>query len=149
MARYTAAKHRPNYTFDAALQLKDAYLVAASAAAQVSSANRIVDMGEGNFQANVVVDVSAIEIASGDERYDLIIQGSSSPTFASAYVDLATYPLGAAAAIPGDQASATGRYVFPFSNEYNNTRYRYIRLYVVVAGTVATGINFTAYLAKI
>lgn len=148
--RYTAAKHRPNFTFDASLQLKDAYLVASSAAAQVASANKIVDVGEGTVDGRVVIDVTAIEIASNDERYDIILQGSTSSTFASVFVDLATLPLGALEVIPGDQDSAIGRYILPFTNEYNNTRYRYLRIYVVVAGSIAGGggINFTAYIAK-
>jgi hypothetical protein len=147
----TSAKSRPSATFDAALQLKDAYLVAASAAAQVASANKILDLGTGNLRADVIVDVTAIEIASNDERYDLVIQGSSSATFASDIVDLATYPLGALEVLPGDVDSTTGRYRFSFTNEANNIRYRYIRLYIVVAGAIAGGggINFTAYLAKL
>jgi hypothetical protein len=148
--RYTAAKHRPSHTFDAALQLKDAYLVETSAAAQVASANKIVDIGEGNVDAKVVVDVTAIEIASNDERYDIILQGSTSATFASVIQDLATFSLGAHEVLAGDVDSTTGRYVFGFTNEANNVRYRYVRLFTVISGAIAGGggINFTAYIAK-
>ena len=148
MPRYTAAKHRPHRTFDALLQLKDAGLVAASAAAQVSSADKIINVGTGRFNGIVEVDVSAIEIASNDERYDIIVQGSTSATFASVIEDLAQIQLGALEATDGDQDSLVGRYQIPFCNEFNNVYYPYVRLYTKVAGTIATGINYTAYIAK-
>jgi hypothetical protein len=154
MSRYTSAKSRPNYTFDAELEFKDAGLVAADGAATVDSAARVVDVGGGRFNADMVIDVSAIEIASGDERYTILIQGSSSPTFASDVVNLAALPLGDASTIAtafggsgGDVDDAIGRFVLPFTNERNNVIYRYLRIFVDAAGSIATGINFTAFAA--
>ncbi len=40
-------------------------------------------------EGNMVVDVSAIEIADNDEVYKISLQGSNSATFASGIVDLA------------------------------------------------------------
>jgi hypothetical protein len=145
--RYTSAKHRPSFTFDANLQFKDAGLVAADAAAQVGGSARIVDLGEGLFEGDMVIDVTAIEIASNDERYDICIQLSDSASFASGIVEACVLPLGAHEVLPGDTDSTTGRYVLPFRNEVNGTWYRYGRIYVDVTGTIATGINFTAYAA--
>jgi hypothetical protein len=62
--------------------------------------------------------------------------------------DLAVLILGAAEVIGGDVDSSTGRYQVPFRNERNGTKYRYLRVYTDVSGTIATGINFTAYLGK-
>lgn len=144
--RYTAAKHRPNYTFDALLQFKDAGLVAADAAAQVSGSAKVVDVGNGLFSGDMVIDVSAIEIASGDESYEIQVQFSSSATFASDIVQGPSLKLGAAATLIGtDVPSATGRFILPFRNEQNGVWYRYARLYTNVTGTIATGINYTAF----
>jgi len=42
-----------------------------------------------------------------------------------------------------------GRYTLPFSNEDNGTFYRYVRVYTVVGGTIASGINYTAWCVPI
>lgn len=146
--RYTSAKHRPSYTFDANLEFKDAGLIAADDAAQVDSADKIVDLGEGLFEGDMVIDVTAIEIASNTERYDICVQLSDSSTFASGIVDACVLPLGANEVLAGDTDSTTGRYILPFRNEVNGTWYRYARIYVDVTGDIATGINFSAFAAK-
>lgn len=152
---FTAAKHRASFTFDADLEMKDAGLIAADAAWGVGGSAKVLDVGTGRFCGKAVIDVSAMEIASGDERYTFIIQGSSSPTFASDIVILAALPVGDGSTIGTafggsgvDVDDATGRYVLPFTNERNNIYYRYIRGWTDVAGTIATGINFTAFVAK-
>ena len=53
MSRYTSAKHRPSYTFDAEMQLKDAGLVAADAAAQVDGSAKVLDLGNGLVEGDV------------------------------------------------------------------------------------------------
>lgn len=142
-------KTRRRLIFDAETELKDAYLVAASAAAQVDSADKIIDMGQGVWRAELQVDVSAIEIASNDERYDIIAQLSSKSDFADTIVAAAQLQLGANEVLNGDQDSLIGRYKLIFDNEYNGTYYRHLRLYTLVAGTIATGINYTAFASKI
>lgn len=153
--RYTSAKSRQAYTFDAELEMKDAELVAADAAWTVDSAAAVIDVGTGRVDGKVIVDVSALEIATGDERYSLIIQGSNSATFASGIVILACLPVGDGSTIGTafggsgvDTDDSTGRYEIAFSNERNNSYYRYIRGWTDVAGTIATGINFSAYMVK-
>jgi len=147
-------KSRPDYTYDALLALKDAGLLAASAAWQVASANRILDIGTGYFRGDCVIDVTAIEIATGDERYTMVIQGSTSPTFASGIANLAELTIGDGSAIGTAQGTSgvdvddtTGRYVLPFTNERNGVYYPYIRGRVFIAGTIATGINFQAWIS--
>lgn len=150
-------------TFDAELELKDAGLVASSAAATVDSAAKIVDLQDGasagfkfsstNEEAaevwgDLVIDASAVEVASGDEVYTIILEGSNSATFASGIVPLAMTQLGDQAALLGaaDTDSDAGRYIVPFTNVRDGVAYRYVRLYTVVAGTIATGINYSAYI---
>jgi len=151
---YTAAKSRPNFTYDNKLLMKDAGLIAADAAWLVSSAAKVLDIGSGYFCGKAVFDITALEIASGDERYNLIIQGSSSATFASDIVILAMLPVGDGSTIGTafgssgvDVDDLAGRYVLPFTNERNNIYYRYIRGFTDVTGSIATGINFTAFVA--
>ena len=152
---YTAAKHRPSYTFDVDLEMKGAGVIAADAAWLVGGSARVLDVGTGRFCGTCVIDVSEIEIASGDERYDLLIQGSNSATFASDIAILAALPvgdgttIGAAFAGSGvDVDDTAGRYMIRFCNERNNIYYRYIRGFTVVTGAIATGIGFTAFVAK-
>ena len=70
-------------TFDADLELKDAGLVASSAAAQVDSAAQVVDLGAGLVEGDIVIDITACEVASGNEVYNIGAQISSSSSFAS------------------------------------------------------------------
>lgn len=155
--------HPGRFTFDAALELKDAGLVAASGAAQVDSAAKVLDLGSagpttltsgaGLLMATAVIDVTALEIASNDEIYDIIVQLSNNATFAvdTDIVDRCSLTLAAAEVQRSDANadSAVGRYLLHFDNWYNDTLYRYMRLYTVVGGTVATGINYSAFVGKL
>lgn len=130
------------YTYDTLLNLQDAGLVAASA-----NGDYILDLGAGLFDGNLVVDVSAVEVASGDEIYDIHFEGSNVAAMTSGSVDLGQLAMGNAPD-PADADTGTGRFTIPVRNEQNGTLYRYVRLRIIVAGTVATGINFQAFLAK-
>lgn len=135
------------YTFDALTQLKDAGAITSSAAAQVASANKILDMGAGRFDGTVVIDVSAIDISSTNEIYDIVIQGSNSASFASGIENLAQMNLAATAARDGGaQNSTVGRYEIGVTNEQADVVYRYVRAYTVCAGTTPS-INYTAFLS--
>jgi hypothetical protein len=142
-------KFRPHGHFDADLEFKDAGLVAASAAAQVDSADKIVNVGTGYFLGLMEIDISAIEIDTNDERYDIIVQGSTSSSFADTIVPLAQIQVGANEVLDGDVDSSPGKYQIPFTNERDGVYYPYLRLYTKVAGTITTGINYTAYARKV
>lgn len=129
-------------TYDHATLLKAAGLVAASAAGSV-----ILDLGDGLMAADLVIDISAMEVASNDEIYTIVLEGSSVADMTSASVSLAEKQFGNVPA-PADADTAVGRHVVPVRNELNGTLYRYVRLHTVVAGAVATGINYSAFLAK-
>lgn len=136
------------YNFDAEMEFKDAGLVAASAAAQVDSADQIIDVGVGRFEGVMVIDVTACEIASNDELYTVTVQGSSSATFASDIQNLAMIDFGATEVRKGGGIdTSVGRYELPFCNEQDDIKYRYLRLYTTVAGSIATGINYSAFAA--
>jgi hypothetical protein len=146
-------KARPQGTFDADLEFKDAGLVASSAAAQVDSENQIVDLGTGLFRGMMIIDVSALEIASDDEIYDIVLQLSSDSDFGTAgnIVEAAQLNLSAKEVkrTDCDADDSTGRYKLYFDNEHDGTYYQYARLYTAVSGTVATGINYSAYCVPI
>lgn len=130
------------YTFDADLELKAAGLLAASADGD------ILDLGAGIVDGFLVVDLSACEVASGDERYTVSLEGSNVAAMSSGSVCLAKKVFGNLV-VPMDAAlSASGRYVIPFRNEEGGSTFRYVRLSTLIAGTVATGINFSAFIAK-
>ena len=135
------------HTYDTETDLKAAGLVAASAAGSI-----IVDLGTGEARGDLVLEVSALEIASNDESYTIVLQGSPDAAFGTAgnIQDLVSVNLAAkeVKATDSDKDDATGRVIVPFSNRFNGTNYRYVRIYTVVAGTVATGINYVAYLSK-
>lgn len=144
------------YAIDTELKLQDAGLVAASAAG-----TNILDLGAGTVDTatagytdgNVFLNVTALEVASGDEFYTIHYQLSNDADFGT---DTNIHE-GGSIAIGADGARSTdanaaddavGIYLLPFINERAGTLYRYLRLYIVVAGTIATGINFEAYLVK-
>jgi len=129
-------------TYDHATLLKAAGLVAASAAGSV-----ILDLGDGLMEADLIIDISAIEVASNDEIYTVTLEGSSVEAMTSLSVTLAEKQFGNVPA-PADADTATGRHVIPVRNELNGTLYRYVRIHTTVAGTIATGINYSAFLAK-
>lgn len=129
-------------TYDHATLLKAAGLVAATAAGSV-----ILDLGDGYMEADLIIDISALEVATGDEIYTVSLEGSSVAAMTSASVTLASAVYGNNPA-PADADTAVGRHMVPVTNELNGTLYRYVRIHTTVAGTIATGINYTAFLAK-
>lgn len=136
-------------TFDFDMRLKDAGLVAASAAAQIGGAARVIDIGAGRVDARVIVDISAVEVATGDEKYVIIVQGSSSATFATDVWNFASVPLGdSTTSLETVDTLAGRRQEIAFCNEVNGTTYRYVRLYTQVVGTIATGINYVAHMVQ-
>ena len=145
------ARNQKDFTFDYALQLKDAGLVAADAAAEVGAVAKILNLGNARFDGRVIVDISAIEVAGGDELYCIQTQFSSSSTFASVIVSGPALNVGNQSLIAGGTQSAdtvVGRYELPFCNELNGTTYPYMRLYTDFTGAIATGINYTAFVVQ-
>jgi len=124
--------------FDYGYELKDAGLVAASAAGQVSSVDRIIDVGAGLVEGKLILDITALEIASNNEEYEIYLQGSSSASFAGTITALASMKLGANEVLDGDVDSLIGRYQVPFRTEKNGTNYRYLREYCACAGTISS-----------
>lgn len=145
-------------TLDANLQLKDAGLIAATAVTTVGGSAVTIDLGSAKFQkGRVIVDVSACEVATGDEAYRIQLQGSETSNFSTAY-ELATRILGDSSVSGQAIDTAVGsRHVLYFDNVAHTSAsvtggepkpMRYLRLRTVVSGTIATGINYTAWMVK-
>lgn len=130
------------YTYDTALSAKAAGLIAASADGS------IIDLGAGLVDGFLVIDLTACEIASGDERYTVSLEGSNVAAMDSGSVCLAKKVFGNLVVPMDASLSTAGRYVIPFRNEEGGSTFRYVRLSTLIAGTIATGINFSAFLAK-
>jgi len=137
------AEQKRGGTYDNDLLLKSAGLIAASAAVAT-----IVDLGAHRFDGRVIIDATAVEVDTGDEVYDVVAEFSSSATFASTIVRGPSMRLGDTTAMGGGQDTDNGaaRYELAFTNEIGGTVYQYMRLYTVVAGTIATGVNYSAFI---
>lgn len=134
-------------TLDTLLYLKDAGAVTSSAAAQVGGADKILDVGTGYMEGDIIVDVTAIDVVSADEKYEIELQLSNSATFASGIVIPTVLKLGDSSVNNASADSVVGRYKMDFTNEYGGTLYRYARLYHRIAGTTPS-INYSAYVGK-
>jgi hypothetical protein len=141
--------NQKGFTFDAQHLCKDAGAVTSSAAAQVGGSNRIIDLGDAaRVDARAIVDVSAIDVSSGDEAYTIEVQVSSSATFASDIAVAGIARLGhSSVSFESASTAAPHRREIAFTNEINGTLRRYLRVFHRIAGTTPS-INYTAALAR-
>lgn len=147
-----------SYSFDVNLQLSDnAAAYTTDGYTQVNGADAVLDLGgnqsvtpaqQARMHAMCVIDVTAIDIASGDEVYRLKILGCNSSAFSSNVVSLAEITLGdGSTLVPNTQKdSVVGRYELPFVTEQANTKFQYVKMYVDVNGS-STSISFSAFVA--
>jgi hypothetical protein len=132
--------------YDDALSLKDAGLVCTSATEE--NGTTILDLGAGFVEGDLVIDLVAIETGNADEKFKISLEGSNVAAMTSGSVCLASKCFGALVT-PMDAALTTvGRYIIPFRNEEGGTLYRYVRYQITGTGTIGTGINFAAFIAK-
>lgn len=145
---YTSAKSRPTYTFDALLEMKDSYATTASAAAQVDSAAKVLDLGTGFWSGDLVIDVTAAAVDGGDEAYKIGIELSTDSGFSSGTeYEAASLLIGDAAVTAGDVDTTVGRYVLPFHNRaIDGTTVRYARIYTTHIGSTSS-ITYSAFAA--
>ena len=131
--------------YDTQLILKDAGAVTASGYGTVASVARTLSLGSGVVKGRLVVDVSAIEVASADELYGIYLLGQDAD---GNETSLAVLELGAAAVVQGDVCSLVGRYEVPFFTSKRGTIYETLRVRHVISGSISTGINYTARLEE-
>ena len=134
-------------TLDASLILKDAGAVTADGAGTVDGNPRVVNVGTGLLKAAWVNDISTLDLAGGDEVYDIILQGSTDPTFATNVSVLARIRAGAGI---GEDSFGIGRVSRLFTNTAEDGEVLpYLRVYSdVTAGAGGASINFQSYIMQ-
>lgn len=159
------------YSFDANTLLSDnsaAYTV--TGFAQALGADGLVDLGgnqgsvitlpsiadvstitpqQPRIDAYLVVDVTAIDVSSGNETYKLLLLVSNDPGFGAGAVEQAAgVMLGKGASRDGINMkdSVTGRIELGFTNQIEGNIYQYAKLYLVIGGTTPS-INLAAFIA--
>ena len=143
---------RTQQTIDTQTQLQDSAAISTSQTGEIATVAQILDLGGGGqnnaplVYFDVVLDVSAIDATTGDELYEIILEGSTSSSFASGIEEVGRLHLGGATGLNGGQdvVSAAGRYVIACCNERNGNTYRYLRINFVLSGT-SPSITTTAY----
>lgn len=125
-----------NYPYDANLVLHDGTAITSDGAGSVA----YFDVGgQYRFPAVAVAVVTAIDAASTDETYDLIIEGSNATNF-STKQQLGSMTI-------SRSITAPQRFTIPFDNEQGGTTYQYVRAYFDVGGT-SPSISANVYLAQ-
>jgi hypothetical protein len=145
--------NRKTRTYDHALLLHDGAALSASAAGNVATVARILDLGAGLVEGDIIIDVSAMDVNNTDEMITVCAQISDSATFASAIYEACNLRLGYAttlgtASTGCDVDRTTGRFILPFRNEIEGgVQKRYLRLYFMETGTTTT-FDCVAWLSK-
>lgn len=159
------------YSFDANTVLSDnAAAYTATGYAQAYGADGVVDLGgnqgvtitlpsiddvssitpqQARIDAMLVVDVTAIDIASGNETYKIMLLVSNDPNFAAGnVVQAAGVMVGKGASLDGINMkdSVTGRYELGFTNNIAGSIYQFAKLYLVLAGATPS-INISSFIA--
>ncbi len=120
--------------------------------------DKYIDTGGGRTRGDVVYNVYAVggsSLATG-ALITLRLQGSKNSSFTTG-VDLVINEIGRANLLTGNSSLATapglmtGRYIVPFTNDFDDTVYRYLRHYITVACTITTNRNvqYDCYLSDI
>lgn len=147
-----------NVALDGGLRLKSAGLVASDASGTgLSGGVAYVDLtGGANVYAKfaVVIDWTECEVASGDEVYDIQVFGCAATNFTTDFL-LTSRKFGdSSVTFQAVDTPPVGRAILFCDNSAHVSAsdgnaielMRYIRLTVDVGGTIATGMNFTAYI---
>ena len=134
------------YTYDEALKIR----ADGAAITSTETGSIILDLGPGLVEGYLVLDITALDVTTGDEAYSFMLEGSPDAAFGTAGNIRVVSELrvgGATFTAPNGAADAVGRFVIPFRNERNGTIYRYARLYTLLAGT-SPSVDFSGFLAK-
>lgn len=142
-------------TYDHSMRLKDAALHASgTTVGQVDGSNASVYIGAAHFRGDCVIDVTACEVGNGDELYKIQVIGATDSGWAASHV-LGEITLGDSSVIPNAVDKTTGRFILPFHNaiplaagDTFPTYCSYLRIRTIGSGTIASGINYKAYVAK-
>ncbi|TBY41592.1 hypothetical protein [Rhizobium leguminosarum] len=130
-----------------------------TATGYVNAIQAQVDIGVGRWIGKLNIDISALDLSSGDETYRLFLLGSNDAAFANGNVEILNVQDFAAAsagrlvptivpasdAVPVARKSAS-RFTIPVTNQRGIYVFRYLQLYAVLGGTTPS-ITLAAWLA--
>lgn len=141
---------RKDATFDYVALMQDADDITATVEGKVATVAKIFDAGAGRLDARLIFDITAAEVATGNEHYRVSVQGSSAADFGSDVWNLGSCELGDSTVSLESADTVAGRREIAFCNEVNGTLFRYIRVSFFVAGTIdTTGLSVgNCYLVK-
>jgi hypothetical protein len=134
------------FQYDEDLIIHDSAAKTASFKGEVGGSAKVIDFGVGEpyHKMRVILDVSAYDATTGDERYTVVAQFSSAADF-STTAPTVTYhstlwEFGAKAALntagyANTLAPLTGERNRVIENIVDGLPYRYMRLYVTISGT--------------
>jgi len=131
-------RQRIDGSFDLTALMQDAANITATVAGKVATVARVYDAGAARIDARLIFDITAAEVATGNESYRVQVQGSSSPSFATDVWNLGAIQLGDSSVSLETVDTVAGRREIAFTNEVNGVVLRYIRVHFVVAGTIDT-----------
>lgn len=137
------------YSFDVNLLFSDGVLAqTASGFTQALGANGILDLGgnqgtspkqQARIDACAVIDVTAIDISSGNETYQIDILASNDPAFgAGNVVCVGGVQLGKGTSLRGPAAQAdsvVGRVEIPFCTQVAGLLFEFIGVFITTGGT--------------
>ena len=138
---------RRSKTFDIDLYINDGTSLTASASGCVDAVTEVLDLGEGFVDADLILDVSALDVDDGDEIVKVQICLARTQLSVDHYVQT-IFEIGDAAVIESSYDRTTGRYIIPFNNMIETGEcLRYMFLYFELGGTIGD-FTATAYVAK-
>ncbi|MGO6665129.1 hypothetical protein [Rhizobium ruizarguesonis] len=130
-----------------------------TASGYVNNTQTQVDIGNGLWEGRLTLELSALDLASSDETYRLMLLGSNDAAFGNGNVEiLATQDFAAASAgrllptvAPASNSMPpsgrlSGRFVVPVTNLRGQFLFRYLQLYALLGGTTPS-ITLSAWLA--
>lgn len=160
------------YSFDANMLVSDnAAAYVASGYLQVAGADAILDLGgnqgvtitlpaiddtatytpqQARIDAMLVLDITALDITSGNETYQIDVMVSNDPNFAAANVICAAgIQFGKGASLRGAVAqkdSVIGRIELGFTNNIAGSIYEFMKVYLTTGGTTPS-VNISGFVA--
>jgi len=142
---------RKHYNVDRNLMFAEDLTLTATGNIQFAAADVIYQLGPGRMDTVLVINVTAVDVSTGNELYDLYLQGSDSATMASNVHILGHLQLGDSTVLLGGATvdSIIGRYELPFQNVVaGSILLDYARMRLVAAGTTPS-ITFDAWIAPV
>lgn len=137
-----------SYALDGATGLvkREPALAAVTATAYIGTQHDQLSAASGDMVC--VINIEAIDVASGNEVYTWRIVGSNVADRSDGEV-LGMAMSGDASTITIEtlDSAAGHRLVIPFRTEKNRTRFRYLDLHLTAAGTTPS-VTFSAYFSK-